>query len=137
MLGYVSSFFLFFFFLSIQEMNKFRSWCSLLFGYDWVGIPLVYTQVLNCFFYMFSLKYIFHKRGCLCQTSIDWIGISKMSEACWALLEHRHLAKYVSHFQQGDVLKSVHNLGEQGSSKMFLFPGCTSWQWLLLHPLYL
>lgn len=28
-------------------MNRFRSWCSLLFGYDWVGIPLVYTQVSN------------------------------------------------------------------------------------------
>ncbi|NXX20189.1 BEST3 protein, partial [Podargus strigoides] len=30
----------------MNEMNKYRSWCSLLFGYDWVGIPLVYTQVL-------------------------------------------------------------------------------------------
>ncbi|XP_062058440.1 bestrophin-3-like [Lepus europaeus] len=29
----------------MTEMNRFRSWCSLLFGYDWVGIPLVYTQV--------------------------------------------------------------------------------------------
>ncbi|XP_053572774.1 bestrophin-3 isoform X2 [Bombina bombina] len=29
----------------MDEMNRFRSWCSLLFGYDWVGIPLVYTQV--------------------------------------------------------------------------------------------
>lgn len=28
-------------------MNRYRSWCSLLFGYDWVGIPLVYTQVPN------------------------------------------------------------------------------------------
>lgn len=28
-------------------MNRYRSWCSLLFGYDWVGIPLVYTQVSN------------------------------------------------------------------------------------------
>uniref|UniRef100_A0A674BVF4 Bestrophin homolog n=1 Tax=Salmo trutta TaxID=8032 RepID=A0A674BVF4_SALTR len=28
-----------------QEMNTFRTWCSTLFGYDWVGIPLVYTQV--------------------------------------------------------------------------------------------
>lgn len=31
--------------VSGQEMNRYRSWCSLLFGYDWVGIPLVYTQV--------------------------------------------------------------------------------------------
>ncbi|XP_040199953.1 bestrophin-3 isoform X2 [Rana temporaria] len=29
----------------LHEMNRFRSWCGLLFGYDWVGIPLVYTQV--------------------------------------------------------------------------------------------
>ncbi|XP_024896810.1 bestrophin-3 isoform X2 [Pteropus alecto] len=29
----------------MTEMNQYRSWCSLLFGYDWVGIPLVYTQV--------------------------------------------------------------------------------------------
>lgn len=29
----------------LQEMNKFRTWCSALFGYDWVGVPLVYTQV--------------------------------------------------------------------------------------------
>ncbi|XP_058047498.1 bestrophin-3 isoform X2 [Ahaetulla prasina] len=29
----------------MNEMNRYRSWCSLLFGYDWVGIPLVYTQV--------------------------------------------------------------------------------------------
>ncbi|KAF3859713.1 hypothetical protein F7725_022112 [Dissostichus mawsoni] len=27
-----------------QEMNVFRTWCATLFGYDWVGIPLVYTQ---------------------------------------------------------------------------------------------
>lgn len=31
-------------------MNKFRTWCSTLFGYDWVGIPLVYTQVGIVFF---------------------------------------------------------------------------------------
>ncbi|KAM9403482.1 bestrophin-3-like isoform 2-T3 [Salvelinus alpinus] len=29
----------------LNEMNRFRTWCSTLFGYDWVGIPLVYTQV--------------------------------------------------------------------------------------------
>lgn len=33
-------------------MNRFRSWCSLLFGYDWVGIPLVYTQVSNLYFFL-------------------------------------------------------------------------------------
>lgn len=31
--------------VSLQEMNRFRTWCATLFGYDWVGIPLVYTQV--------------------------------------------------------------------------------------------
>ncbi|KAG7218922.1 hypothetical protein INR49_019422 [Caranx melampygus] len=29
----------------LNEMNRFRTWCATLFGYDWVGIPLVYTQV--------------------------------------------------------------------------------------------
>uniref|UniRef100_A0A673A747 Bestrophin homolog n=1 Tax=Sphaeramia orbicularis TaxID=375764 RepID=A0A673A747_9TELE len=29
----------------LNEMNQFRTWCATLFGYDWVGIPLVYTQV--------------------------------------------------------------------------------------------
>ncbi|XP_030070117.1 bestrophin-3 [Microcaecilia unicolor] len=37
----------------MKEMNKFRSWCSLLFGYDWVGIPLVYTQVVTLAVYTF------------------------------------------------------------------------------------
>ncbi|NXC16928.1 BEST3 protein, partial [Corythaeola cristata] len=36
-----------------EEMNKYRSWCSLLFGYDWVGIPLVYTQVVTLAVYTF------------------------------------------------------------------------------------
>nr|XP_033808751.1 bestrophin-3 isoform X2 [Geotrypetes seraphini] len=37
----------------MKEMNRFRSWCSLLFGYDWVGIPLVYTQVVTLAVYTF------------------------------------------------------------------------------------
>ncbi|XP_069084425.1 bestrophin-3 isoform X2 [Pleurodeles waltl] len=39
--------------LIMHEMLKFRSWCSLLFGYDWVGIPLVYTQVVTLAVYTF------------------------------------------------------------------------------------
>ncbi|XP_021114203.1 bestrophin-3 isoform X2 [Heterocephalus glaber] len=39
----------------MAEMNRYRSWCSLLFGYDWVGIPLVYTQVVTLAVYTFFL----------------------------------------------------------------------------------
>lgn len=31
--------------LSLQELNNYRAKCSLLFHYDWISIPLVYTQV--------------------------------------------------------------------------------------------
>ncbi|XP_016889790.1 bestrophin-3 isoform X2 [Cynoglossus semilaevis] len=31
----------------LNEMNVFRTWCATLFGYDWVGVPLVYTQFLD------------------------------------------------------------------------------------------
>eukprot|EP00062_Callorhinchus_milii_P017974 gi/632970950/ref/XP_007901931.1/ PREDICTED: bestrophin-3 isoform X2 [Callorhinchus milii] len=39
--------------LLMNEMNRYRSRCAILFGYDWVGIPLVYTQVVTLAVYTF------------------------------------------------------------------------------------
>lgn len=32
-------------FSPLQELNTLRSQCGRLYGYDWISIPLVYTQV--------------------------------------------------------------------------------------------
>ncbi|XP_028589452.2 bestrophin-4 [Podarcis muralis] len=39
--------------LLIDELNLYRSKCSMLFHYDWISIPLVYTQVVTIAVYSF------------------------------------------------------------------------------------
>ncbi|XP_014276137.1 bestrophin-4 isoform X2 [Halyomorpha halys] len=41
--------------LIMEEFNEFRSKCGLLWSYDWVSIPLVYTQVVMVATYSFFL----------------------------------------------------------------------------------
>ncbi|XP_023671646.1 bestrophin-4 [Paramormyrops kingsleyae] len=39
--------------LLMDELNEYRAKCSLLFHYDWISIPLVYTQVVTLAVYSF------------------------------------------------------------------------------------
>lgn len=39
--------------LLMEELNRFRANCSLLFHYDWISVPLVYTQVVTIAVYAF------------------------------------------------------------------------------------
>ncbi|XP_042200562.1 bestrophin-2 [Callorhinchus milii] len=41
--------------LLMEELNVFRGKCSMLFHYDWISIPLVYTQVVTIAVYSFFL----------------------------------------------------------------------------------
>lgn len=43
--------------LSLQELNQFRGNCSMLYHYDWISVPLVYTQV-SC--QILSTQMLFH-----------------------------------------------------------------------------
>ncbi|XP_073430175.1 bestrophin-1 [Dendrobates tinctorius] len=41
--------------LILKELNSLRTQCGRLFGYDWISIPLVYTQVVTVAVYSFFL----------------------------------------------------------------------------------
>ncbi|XP_018429229.1 PREDICTED: LOW QUALITY PROTEIN: bestrophin-4 [Nanorana parkeri] len=46
-------FIIYLFIVLLQELNKYRAKCSLLFHYDWISVPLVYTQVVTVAVYSF------------------------------------------------------------------------------------
>lgn len=49
--------------LIMEELNEFRSKCGLLWGYDWISIPLVYTQVVTMATYAFFVLCIFGRQN--------------------------------------------------------------------------
>ncbi|XP_015785257.1 uncharacterized protein LOC107362670 isoform X2 [Tetranychus urticae] len=48
--------------LIMEEFNEFRSKCGLLWSYDWVSIPLVYTQVVTIATYAFFTASVFGRQ---------------------------------------------------------------------------
>ncbi|XP_035232322.1 bestrophin-1-like isoform X2 [Stegodyphus dumicola] len=48
--------------LIMEEFNEFRSKCGLLWSYDWISIPLVYTQVVTLATYSFFGACIFGRQ---------------------------------------------------------------------------
>nr|XP_039254757.1 uncharacterized protein LOC120331695 isoform X1 [Styela clava] len=40
----------------LKELNDFRGCCGMLFSYDWISIPLVYTQVVTVAVYVFFMS---------------------------------------------------------------------------------
>ncbi|GFV50218.1 bestrophin-2 [Trichonephila clavipes] len=49
--------------LIMEELNEFRSKCGLLWGYDWISIPLVYTQVVTMATYAFFVACMFGRQN--------------------------------------------------------------------------
>ncbi|UYV73415.1 BEST3 [Cordylochernes scorpioides] len=47
---------------AIIELNDFRTKCGLLWGYDWISIPLVYTQVVTVATYAFFIACMFARQ---------------------------------------------------------------------------
>ena len=45
-----------------QEFNDFRAKCGLLWSYDWISIPLVYTQVVTLATYAFFAAALFGRQ---------------------------------------------------------------------------